>query len=127
MKTRQGFVSNSSTSSFILVTTKKAHDKAIKELSPEAAEFIKQSVAFKTFGKTTIACLSWTEYDEGLSVHDWVHADKVHKNTPYINYGEEMGNDDKEEYDVYERYTGFMFQYSQLVERDKGAVLSNNP
>ena len=36
MKTRQGFVSNSSTSSFILVTSKEAHDKAIKQLNPQA-------------------------------------------------------------------------------------------
>lgn len=56
MKTRQGFVSNSSTSSFICVTTKELHKQVMKELDPFEKAVIKafNPSETKCFGREAI-------------------------------------------------------------------------
>lgn len=41
MKCRNGFVSNSSSSSFVIITTAEAHKKALKKIGKEQADLIK--------------------------------------------------------------------------------------
>ena len=49
MKIRNGFVSNSSSSSFLLITTKENHEKAFKQLSPYEKAVIKTIVSTGNF------------------------------------------------------------------------------
>ena len=57
MKVRNGFVSNSSSSSFILVTSKENHETALGGLAPDEQTFIKaiKSKQFSLFGKDAVS------------------------------------------------------------------------
>ena len=57
MKIRQGFVSNSSSSSFIVTTTIENHERALKNLSPYVKKVLKEMKGDKSkaFGKELIS------------------------------------------------------------------------
>jgi hypothetical protein len=50
MKTRSGFVSNSSSSSFVIIATEAAHERALAEMKEDAAALIRKMVAVRHFG-----------------------------------------------------------------------------
>jgi hypothetical protein len=54
MKTRNGFVSNSSTSSFIIVTTKEAHEKAISQLVPWELKVVEEMMSEGKLGNQEV-------------------------------------------------------------------------
>lgn len=60
MKIRTGFVSNSSSSSFLLITTKDKHDLALEKMDADPTEaenaaFVRKIVGFKKMGGTELA------------------------------------------------------------------------
>ena len=120
MKTRNGFVSNSSTSSFIVVTTKADHEQALKKLSPEAAEVVSSSVAHKRTGEEDLVFLFRTEHNGGISISDWDNVDQ-NISQGYIDYCEEKGEDDN--YYVFEKFTGFFADWENAL---KSAVTSRD-
>jgi hypothetical protein len=56
MKVRNGFVSNSSSNSFVIITTKENHEKTLSNLHPFAAAVIRAIVSQKDhkFGKDLV-------------------------------------------------------------------------
>lgn len=63
MKTRNGFVSNSSTSSFVVVTTKTSHETALSKMPKCAKKIIKQIMNIHTecFGQKIVAGFEFTD------------------------------------------------------------------
>jgi len=49
MKTRNGFVSNSSSSSFVIVTSKENHERAMKALHPYVQDVVNQVIKYEKF------------------------------------------------------------------------------
>lgn len=75
MKTRTGFVSNSSSSSFCLVVTEAGHEKACKDLHPYVRQVIEYNAARKDLAGTPVlvvgdAC-NRSEGYFGLQSPDW--------------------------------------------------------
>ena len=56
MKVRSGFVSNSSSASFVVMTTFEAHEKALERLNDQQAAFIRQLVSIKDMAGQKIVC-----------------------------------------------------------------------
>ena len=81
MKTRNGFVSNSSSSSFIIISTLKSHNKALKKLNNKQKKLIEKSIAIKKLGSEDICMLAIFSSDDGASTDsgwfDDVTLDKV--------------------------------------------------
>ena len=62
MKIRTGFVSNSSSSSFIIITSKENHERVLKDLHPFYQEVIKiMSVEKNFFGKDMVYTMNLTD------------------------------------------------------------------
>ena len=89
MKTRAGFVSNSSSSSFVLVTTKENHERALAELPP-IVRLVVNSIAseVKFLGRECIA----TGYLSVMDYSPWEDTDIDYDGErPQSKYGGEMG------------------------------------
>lgn len=78
MKTRQGFVSNSSSSSFIIVIPKEVHEKALEYLSDFEKLVVKECVYDKgiLFGRSIVAYDEWTDMNgynniEGTEIENY--------------------------------------------------------
>lgn len=69
MKIRLGFVSNSSSSSFVIVTTKENHDKAMKELSAKEKKYVQavlnEASEKKKLGAVEVIMISTRSSDYG--------------------------------------------------------------
>jgi len=115
MKTRHGFVSNSSSSSFVLVATREDHDQAIKTLDKKAAEVINASVAFKKIGDQEIALLFHTDHNEGICVHNWDNVDKE-VTQDYIDFYDLEDEETEGSDEVYCTWTGYFSQYAAAIK-----------
>lgn len=65
MKTRLGFVSNSSSASFTLVTTEAAHLQALTSIPPEHAAIIKEIAGKKVIGLDELVVVACYFDDDG--------------------------------------------------------------
>ena len=101
MKIRNGFVSNSSSSSFVLLVSKEVHDKAMEKLSPYQKAVI-NSISDKGFflNKEII-------YIGDLSVQDY--SDTFEESLELEDY--EEGSDPNEEDGAYEAY----MKYEEII------------
>ena len=66
MKTREGHVSNSSTSSFLLISTTTAYEKTMKEVSKQVANVasqVKKKFKNRSFGKEKLIIMNWISTD----------------------------------------------------------------
>lgn len=64
MKIRQGFVSNSSSSSFVQMTTKENHEKALEKLSPIGKAAIMELACYEQFlGKDVVVISEYEDRD----------------------------------------------------------------
>jgi len=73
MKIRNGFVSNSSSSSFFIVSPKEAHDKALKKLHPYYQKWINDIVQpqeAKICGNKVVV-VSWHYYSDSQEPMKW--------------------------------------------------------
>lgn len=86
MKIRNGFVSNSSTSSFVLIVTKKAYDKALSELDKEAQSLIKiWSKKGKFNGQDIIYFHSMSDTGGSSNMYSEERNDKIMKYHDYVD------------------------------------------
>jgi hypothetical protein len=103
MKVRVGFVSNSSSSSFVLFVTKADHDKAMAELHPFVQAVIKQMIkeGYAAEGKLGGVDLVYFGVNEGnTSWTEYFNMPKWDKNDiPMNKYGYKM--DSNSAFDVY--------------------------
>src|SRR5512137_670866 len=79
MKTRLGFVSNSSSASFTLVTTEAAHREAIAKLTKAQADVIEQIAGHKTF-ETSVVVVACYYGDDGKThnqIKHWKNLDNI--------------------------------------------------
>jgi hypothetical protein len=68
MKTRNGFVSNSSSSSFVIVTSKDEHEKALKKLSEEQKSLIENS--FSEDKKLGLVMFAYHKNEESMYAYE---------------------------------------------------------
>lgn len=107
MKVRNGFVSNSSSSSFVIVTTKDEHEKAFKKLNQEEKNIIKDSFSFDE--KLGMVMFAYHQSDGSIYAYE-------------ANGGRSEGfkrnltEDDSEDYEIFEKTEGAIDSYVDKVK-----------
>jgi len=105
-----GFVSNSSSSSFVLITTKENHEKAMKDLSPLEQKMVKAVTSDDRFlGKDVVKYIYSSDRD-GNSYLDYAF-DDIH-----LYAGESMPEDT---YEIIEKY-------KNLINKNKEEVITTS-
>ena len=92
MKTRPGFVSNSSSSNFTLVTTKEVHETALSLLSTQAADIIRQIAGIKKIGSTEVVVVACYFSDNGRTynrIGQWRNCDNKPQTHDFIREGDQ--------------------------------------
>jgi len=113
MKIRNGFVSNSSSSSFVIVSTKKSHDKVIAQLNQEDAIIIKNAVSFSKIGSEEVVVLAYHQYNGEY------HAYCICNSNINPSLPECEGNDS---YEFSEKINGILSDYELKIKDNKGCI-----
>lgn len=95
MRIREGHVSNSSSSSFILVTSKENFDKVYAEASASAKSFVDDVAAYKKIGNQNLVFFSGGGYEGG---------DMFGCNEDWDDFKEALRKDAESTYYYYESY-----------------------
>ena len=114
MKIRNGFVSNSSTSSFIIISTKDNYDKTMAELHPYAQAVITGMVEeFSLAGIKFISVACYTGMS-GEGTLDWIEVD-FDGEIPKDKHGSEMSR-----YDAYDSFCFALKKNGETFSADIG-------
>jgi hypothetical protein len=117
MKTRLGFVSNSSSSSFTLVTSKTNHDKVLASMADRermALEIFGQFQEGKTLFGIPIVVMSYMSGNYGDYVYDNCHEDER---------WEEFSEGDR---DAMSEIWEVVEKYQEEVQKDEGDCFSHS-
>ena len=107
MKIRNGFVSNSSSSSFVMLVTKEAHEKALKELTAYQKAVIDKITYEETlFGREAVSFSQW--HSNGGSCWEYMELDV---NEELIEDGE-----DTDIWDIADKWKNLAIKYSAKGE-----------
>jgi hypothetical protein len=114
MKEREGHVSNSSSSSFFLVTTKANYEKALKEVSPFVAAVAKALASNNKFGDMDVVVFGTYSDAGGYGTFDGLDIDASPAEGEKDEYGEKMS--------AYSAWDLF----KDILRKDKSATLSSH-
>jgi beta-galactosidase GanA len=113
MKTRIGFVSNSSSSSFVVITTKSSHEKALSQLKAsskfkDAVEIINRWSVSKTIGKEELILTAGHRYEDGLYSysHEFTGLETKREDVSY------------EDYDEIDNVSSVLYEYEKIIIQD---------
>ena len=123
MKTRTGFVSNSSSSSFVLITTKENHDKAMEKLSPYEKAVIKAIMEpDNVFGRK---CMVGGEYSDngGGGNLDYLEIEYEDEDKAEDENADENADEDTDENDENNPYDAWE-KYRNEVKKDRKSVFT---
>lgn len=120
MKVRSGFVSNSSSSSFVCIATRESHEKAMAKLDPDDRLLVAQCVSFKKFGNEEIALVAVYSSNEGASSYsgNFTHADARAPDLSDYDLDEERG--EGEDWKI--PLDDALNRYQTIIEADEKAT-----
>lgn len=108
MKIRRGFVSNSSSSSFVLIVAKEGHDEAINKMPSKQTDIVEKIANHQTIGSQELVLISTQTFDGEIYRGPWEPKDSVSMIGSLNNSPEE-----------YEDYSEAMWVYRELLEKNK--------
>ncbi len=117
MKTRIGFVSNSSSSSFIIIATKSAHEKALAQLKisskyEDAVDVVKRWSVSKTIGKEELVLIAGHKHEDGLysCSQEFTGLETKYEGFTY------------EDYDEVDIVSCVLYEYTRIIQEDENAT-----
>lgn len=117
MKIRIGFVSNSSSSSFMVLGTKKAYDEAFKKLREAYKEVIARFTIGGTIGEQEVAGISYpidlNEDYTDTTIHEMLN--KYYSLNPAIEQPE-----DEDPWEILENFQNSMAEYGTTFDHSEG-------
>lgn len=126
MKLREGHVSNSSSSSFLLVVTEDVFKKALKEASPLVKSIVKyiEPEKGKVFGKKVVIITTQDCHGEG-TIFGFVESGEFEIEVPKVEKDESEEYPNQERYDKREIADNAWNDFVAKLEKNKDDVFSH--
>lgn len=111
MKNRYGFISNSSSTSFVCVSTVENHQKACVGLTPDELKIINAVVTIKRFGTQEVAIF---DYQQSGGYYDFGSKSKELEGLIHDQSGL-----------VLDDIKGVLWKYQEAIKKDKDAIYAS--